>query len=396
MNLLQISWKSLVLNPLTSLLNIMLIAFGTGILCLILLASDQIGEKLSSNSKDIDLVVGAKGSPLQLILSSIYHIDFPTGNISLNEANKLTQNPMVKRAVPLALGDSYNGFRIVGTDTSFVNLYNLKLANGEFWQGPFEITIGSVLAETQNLKVGDKVYGAHGLTDKGDVHNDHSYTVTGILSRQNNVTDNLILTSIGSILKMHGLEGNESTAANHDDSQITALLIQYRSPMSVVLFPRMVNESTNMQAASPARESARLFSLLGVGLDALKWFAILIMLIAMISVFVSLYNSLKERKYDLAVMRSLGASKAEIFSIIMLEGIILTLFGSLAGLVLGHGVLELIGQNQDSIQAQLSGFNFRPEETYLIMIGFSTGIIASLIPAIQAFRSDISRTLSKN
>ena len=130
MSPLKISFKSLASNPLTSLLNILLIAFGTGILTILLLASTQISNKLASNARDIDLVVGAKGSPLQLILSSIFYIDFPTGNIPLKDANALSRHRMVKRAVPLALGDSYEGFRIVGTDTSFINLYNLQLEKG--------------------------------------------------------------------------------------------------------------------------------------------------------------------------------------------------------------------------------------------------------------------------
>lgn len=400
MSPLQISWKSLSLNPLTSLLNVLLIAFGTGILCIILLGSNQISQKLSKNSKDIDLVVGAKGSPLQLVLSSIYYIDFPTGNISLNEANKLAANPMVKRAVPLALGDSYSGFRIVGTDTSFISLYGLKLAAGKYWNKSFEVTLGSEIAKTQHLKVGDRIYGAHGLTEDGDIHKEHPYLVTGILTAQDNITDNLVLTNIGSILKMHGIDDKEinhsETEVDTHDTQITALLIQYRSPMSVVLFPRMVNETTNMQAASPARESARLFSLVGVGVNTLKWFAILIMLIAIVSVFISLYNSLKERKYDLAVMRTLGASKGELFIIIILEGIILTFIGSMVGLALGHTVLQLIGNNQDSTQARLTGWSFLPQEIYLLIIGFATGVLAAVIPAVQAYQSDISRTLSKN
>src|SRR4051812_6298885 len=119
MSPIKISWKSLRSKPLSSALNLMLIAFGTGILTILLLASAQIGEKLDNNSKDIDLVVGAKGSPLQLILSSIYYIDFPTGNIPLKDAQALAHSPFVKRAVPLAQGDNYNGIRIVGTDSNF-------------------------------------------------------------------------------------------------------------------------------------------------------------------------------------------------------------------------------------------------------------------------------------
>ncbi|KAI9549839.1 hypothetical protein GHT06_007530 [Daphnia sinensis] len=240
----------------------MLIAFGTAILTILLLASTQIEQKLNNNSKDIDLVVGAKGSPLQLILSSIYYIDFPTGNIPLKEANELAHNPFVKRAVPLALGDNYNGIRIVGTDSNYISLYGLTTQSGKFWQADLEATIGSNVAEEQGLKVGDTFFGAHGLTENKDLHKDHAYKVVGILAPQGNVTDNLILTNVASVWEMHGEEANGET----EGKEITSLLIQYRSPMSVAMFPRMVNQMTSLQSASPAMESTRLFSLIGVGL----------------------------------------------------------------------------------------------------------------------------------
>lgn len=413
MSPLKISWKSLWSKPLSSALNIMLIAFGTGILTILLLASNQIAQKLDNNSKDIDLVVGAKGSPLQLILSSIYYIDFPTGNIPLKEATALARSPFVKRAVPLALGDNYNGTRIVGTDSNFVGIYKLKVQSGKFWDKDFETTIGSGVAESQKLKIGDTFYGAHGLTGNSDVHKSHKYTVSGILEPQGNVTDNLILTNIASVWKMHdeheegeahehkeaeAHEHKEGDSHEHSDEgkELTSLLIQYRSPMSVAMFPRMVNETTNMQAASPAQESTRLFSLIGVGVETLQWFAVLIMLIAAISVFVNLYNSLKERKYDLAIMRTLGASRGKLFLIIIAEGIILTLAGTIIGIALGHLALQFIGNYQESSQARLSGLIFLKDEIYLFVAGLAIGIFAAIIPAIQAYRSNISRILSKN
>jgi len=415
MSPLKISWKSLRSKPLSSALNMMLIAFGTGILTILLLASTQIGDKLENNSKDIDLVVGAKGSPLQLILSSIYYIDFPTGNIPMKAAMELAHSPFVKKAVPLALGDNYNGVRIVGTDSNFVGLYKLQLQSGKFWQADFETTIGATVAETQKLKVGDTFYGAHGLTGSTDVHKSHPYKISGILAPQGNVTDNLILTNVASVWKMHDEheehdhddhEGHEhADAETHEhhqhetkdaDRELTSLLIQYRSPMSVVMFPRMVNESTNMQAASPAQESTRLFSLIGVGVDTLQWFAVLIMLIAAISVFVNLYNSLKERSYDLAIMRTLGASRGKLFLIVITEGILLTLAGTLIGIALGHLALEFIGSNQESSQARLSGFVLLWDEIYLFVAGLGIGIFAAVIPAIQAYQANISKILAKN
>jgi len=394
----KISWKSLWSKPLSSALNILLIAFGTGILTILMLASSQISEKLENNSKDIDLVVGAKGSPLQLVLSSIYYIDFPTGNIPMKAAMELARNPLVKKAVPLALGDNYKGIRIVGTDSNFVGLYKLQVKEGKLWQEDFEATIGATVAAAQQLKIGDTFYGAHGLTSASDVHKSHAYTVAGILEPQGNVTDNLILTNIASVWKMHDdHEEDADEAHDHDeDKELTSLLIQYRSPMSVAIFPRMVNETTNMQSASPAQESTRLFSLIGVGVDTLQWFAILIMLIAAISVFVNLYNSLKERSYDLAIMRTLGASRAKLFLIIITEGVVLTLAGTIIGVLLGHLALEFIGGNQDSNQARLTGMVLLRDEIYLFAAGLSIGIFAAIIPAVQAYKANISKILSKN
>lgn len=400
MSPLKISWKSVWSKPLSSALNILLIAFGTSILTILLLASAQISDKLNNNSKNIDLVVGAKGSPLQLILSSIYYVDFPTGNIPLKEANELAKSPFVKKAVPLALGDNYKGTRIVGTDTNFIGLYKLKLREGQFWSYNFEATIGSEVARQHNLNIGDIFNGAHGLSNSSDEHHEHPYKITGILEYQGNVTDNLILTNIASIWKMHGdaeeEEGHEEHEYEDDHKEITSLLLQYRSPMSVAIFPRMVNETTNMQAASPAQETTRLFSLIGVGVETLQWFAALIMFVAAISVFINLYSSLMERKYDLAIMRTLGASRTKLFVIIIAEGILLALIGTITGLLLGHSAIQLIGSYQESSQARLSGLVLLTDEVYLFLAGIGIGIFAAVIPAIQAYRSNISSILAKN
>lgn len=386
MNAFQISWKNLKANPLTLALNVLLIAFGTGMLAMLLLGMRQVGERLRDNARGVDLVVGAKGSPLQLILSSIYFIDFPTGNISGEDARSLALNPMVKKAVPLALGDNYAGFRIVGTDTGYVSLRGLELVAGHFWTKEFEVVIGAEAARARKLKVGDRIYGSHGLSSDEDVHEDHPYVVTGVLKKKDNVTDNLVLTSLESIWKMHGADGKR---------EITSMLVQYRSRMAMVALPALINRSTAMQAASPAKESARLFALIGVGVDAVRWFAVALMLLAGVSVFVSLYNSLRERVYDLAVMRAMGASREAVFAIILLEGALLTTFGSLAGMLLGHGALQCIGYWQGSPQARLDALVFLPEEGWLLGAGLLIGLVAALLPALRAYRTDISETMSK-
>ncbi|TAH03155.1 MAG: hypothetical protein EAZ15_03700 [Sphingobacteriales bacterium] len=254
MNVINISLNSLKANKLSAFLNILLIAFGISILTILLLASNQIQSKLANNAQGIDAVVGAKGSPLQLILSSVYYIDFPTGNIPLKDAKELAKNRMVKLAVPLALGDNYNGYRIVGTNSGFIKLYNLQLAKGKFWNKDFEVTLGADVAKTQKLKVGDTFFGAHGLADNSDVHNNHAYIVSGILNPNANATDQLVLTNLESVWEMHQHEvepqsplpeaqmPEAESPLPETDAEITSLLIQYKSPISTILFPKFVNQ----------------------------------------------------------------------------------------------------------------------------------------------------------
>ncbi len=453
MNTLQIAWKNIRQNPATSILGILLTAFGTGILCVLLLTSRQIEEQLDQNSRGIDLVVGAKGSPIQLILSSIYHMDNPTGNINHREAQLLAANPMVKLAVPLSLGDNYRGHRIVGTDSTFLQLYGLELAQGALWKADFEAAIGAEVANKHGLKIGDRIYGAHGLSTEGHVHDDHPYIITGIFKPAHNVTDRLILTNLSSVWRMHDdhehddheqddhdhdHDGHDHSHDGHDHShdvagvdehehhhgeqhdhdhgehqeepllvksimgdigsgerEITSMLIQYRNPSAIGMFPRLVNQNTAMQAASPAIESARLFSLLGIGIDSLQVLAYVIMLMAALSVFISLYNALKSRKYDLAVMRTLGASQGKLFGIVIAEGILLTFVGAIAGMLIGHLALYLIGVSTDG-STTLNAWKMVPAEIGLVVIGVTIGFVAAVIPAIKAYKTSISQTLSGN
>ncbi|QJD95459.1 FtsX-like permease family protein [Mucilaginibacter robiniae] len=401
MNLLKLSYLDLKATALTTLLNLLLIAFGIGILTILMLSDRQLNDQLEANTKNIDLVVGAKGSPLQLVLSSIFYVDFPTGNIPLKDAQQLMHNPMVKLAVPLALGDNYNGYRIAGTNTSFIQLYNLTLQSGCYWKRDFEVTVGCNVAREEHLHLGSHFFGAHGLTSQSDVHKAHAYVVTGILRPQHNVTDNLVLTSVASVWRMHEHEDEHliTQSEMHDRSgnskEITSILIQYWSPMSVAMFPRMVNQVTNLQAASPAMESARLFSLIGIGIKTLQNLAYLIMLISGISVFISLYNSLKEQRYELAILRSIGALPSTLFSLMVLKALLLTFCGSLFGLIAGHVILIWIGFHQQADQPTLDSTSFIYNEVYLVLAALGVGFLAVLIPAIQAYRTPISQTLAQ-
>jgi len=413
MNLFSLVLSYLRARPLNTILNVVLLSLGIAVITILLLFSNQLKQKIADNTKGIDLVVGAKGSPLQLILCNIFHIDYPTGNISLKEAERLARNRLVKTAIPLALGDSYQNYRIVGTIRQYTDLYEAKLASGEWWRNNMEVVIGANCAHLLNLKVGDKFESSHGLTKEGDAHDAHPFLVKGILTQTGSVIDNLILTNVASIWEVHETHDEEQNheldtiqrasllvpGANASDStrQVTSLLIKYRNPIAAIQLPRFINGYTNMQAASPAFEAARLFSILGVGVEVLNGFAYVLIVISALSIFIALYNSLKERKYDLAIMRSMGATKSKLFFATILEGTTLTLLGSIIGLLLGHVVLYFFGSAiEESQKAGITSAIFYVEEVYLLAGSILLGIVCSLIPAFQAYRTDIHKVLAGN
>lgn len=419
MSIFTLVWNYLKARPLNTAINILLLSLGIAVITILLLFNKQLEQKITENARGIDLVVGAKGSPLQLILCNIFHVDFPTGNIKLNEAERFAKHRLVKNAIPLALGDSYQSYRIIGTSQKYAELYKAELQQGNWWKSNLEVTIGANVAMLTQLKIGDKFASAHGLADGGHTHNEHQYIVVGILKPTNSVLDNLILTNVESVWEMHEEhDGEEEEHAGHEHAadsnfipsplvpsvakgdslkEITSMLIQYRSPMGAIQLPRMVNSQSSLQAASPAFETARLFSILGVGVDILMGFAYVLIVISGLSIFIALYNSLKERRYDLAIMRSMGASRTKLFVSILLEGGVLTMLGSFIGLLMGHGVLVLLsGLVEETQKAGINGFIFYPEEWIILGGSLVLGLICAVIPAIQAYRTDISKVLAGN
>jgi putative ABC transport system permease protein len=444
MNLLKLSFSYLRRRALNTLLNILLLSFGIATIVVLLLFSYQLEDNLYKNAEGIDAVVGAKGSPVQLILSGIFHIDAPTGNINLKEARELMNHRMVASAIPQALGDNYRGYRIVGTTTAYPARYGAELAEGTLWDHEFEVVLGSDVARAEGLHIGDTIVSSHGFSAAGHTHDDHDLHIVGILESTGTVIDRLILTGVETMWGIHethddhdhyhedhhdhehdrdhdydshrvaraGHSDSQHHGHNHsrgrditddsflsdeyDDEQITIMLIQYGNPLAAAQFPRFVNENTSMQAAAPAVEITRLLNLLGVGLDAIQIFAYILILASVLGIFIALLNSMKERKYDLAIMRSLGGSRSKLFIHVMLEGLLISLAGGLLGMLLGHAAVEGIGLLfEEAQQFAMSGRVLIPGEGRVLLLAAGIGIVSSIIPAIQAYRTDIAETLSK-
>lgn len=470
MYVLRLAFLQLKAKPANSILSLLLFAIGMAMISFMILSRNHLNDLVGRNMAGIDLVAGAKGSPLQLILSSVMHIDYPTGNISLADADQLSRHPMIRQSIPIALGDNYMGFRIVGTTHDYALLYDADLADGNWHEHVLEVSLGSQVASQTRMTVGDTFVGVHGFQNNGHAHPDHVYTVRGILNPTGTVIDKLILTAVESVWQVHdhsmdacddpdhelniedhqnhntntdlNLNLNPNLNLTHDhpnagseniarleelrkriqsgddisaddmvfyqqqitgspegssreaNQEITALLIMYRSPAGIIHLPRHINENTSMQAASPALETNRLFSLLGYGFDTLRILAMIIIIISAVNVFIHLLNTLKQGLYQMALIRAIGAGRIKVFILVLAQGLFLAAGGWIIGVVisrliwLGLPLLEFV-----PIKAVIA---LQPAEIVLFVYAIITGIVASLIPALMAYRTDVHYNLRNN
>lgn len=415
----KLAWKNIWFKPLNTILSVVLLTSSVAIITTLVLVEKQFEEKFSSNIDGVDLVMGAQGSPLQLILSSVYQVDSPTGNISYDSAKVWMQHPFVQKAIPLAFGDNYRGYKILGTTPDYLEKYGAKIAEGKLFEKNFEVVIGSDIAKKLSLKIGDEFFGSHGDAAEGEVHDHYGYKVVGIAKPTGKVVDNLILCTIPSVWQMHGgheetenpahgeeghvhVEGeehhHEEAAMTLDEPgmEITAVLLKFRNKMGIVTWPRIIAQNTKMQVASPAIEVNRLFSLFGIGISALQYLAYGIMLISGISIFIALYNTLKERENEFALMRVNGAKRLQLLKVVMIESLLLCVVGFIFGTILGRVGLSMLSNSaEEDFKMSFNPYEFIWEkEGTLFLLTIFVGFIAALIPAVKAYNLNISKTLA--
>ncbi len=455
MNIWTLAWAWIRHRPLGAALNAAMLALGTATIALLLIATEQFEARLENDANAVDMVVGAKGSPLQLVLSSVFHVDAPVGNVRAEDAQVLLENPMVERIIPLAMGDAFGGFRIVGTEPSYLELYGAEPATGRLWEQPLEAVLGAATAARSRLEMGDLFVGAHGIG--GPDHVDYPYTVVGILAPTGTVVDRLVLTSVDTVQIVHGMEPDHhhdedhghdedhhhDEAAGHEDHgddehsqhtdeaashsleehddhsdseahpndanwpgaettnpdeprplEVTAFLVDFATPMAAVALPREINRNTAMQAARPAHEIRRLFRLVGIGAEVVRAFAFILVAGALLGLFTTLFQALEERRTDLAMMRVLGATRQRLFWQILAESLILTVTGIVLGLVIAHGLAWGASQWLWMQNHVLVSFGWAVGETGLVATVLALGLLAALPSALRATRIDIPKVLS--
>jgi putative ABC transport system permease protein len=408
MRLAALAWRYLWSRPLVSALNLLLLSLGLAAVGFVLLVSEQIESGMRRDLAGIDLVVGAKGSPMQIMLAGVFHLDVPTGNIPLRTLDTLRAQPLVARAVPISLGDSLKGHRIVGTTPEYLELYGASIGAGRLWSAPMQAVLGADVARRTGLKPGDRFAGSHGLGEQGDAHAGHDYEVVGVLAPSGSVLDRLVLTDLASVWQVHEVMHGPAGAAAHDDHdehedhdadaqaarEVTMVLISYRSPLAAISLPRWVNAQDGLQAAAPALETARLLRMVGAGAEVLRGFGWVLLLSAALSVFVALLHAVRERQADLAMLRMLGAPPWRVGVLVSLEGLWLALLATLIGLALAHGLTQALGLYLAAEQSlQLSGAWLSAWEAAIPALAVLLALLAAAWPAWRAYRLDVTELL---
>ena len=459
MNAVALAVAYLRRRPLNTALNMALLAIGVATVLLLMLFAEQLRGALERDARGVDMVVGAKGSPMQLVLSSVFHVDIPTGNIRLDDARALAEDPMIGEAIPLALGDNYRGWRIVGAGYGYPELFGARLARGALWRAPLEATVGARAASDAGLDIGSRFVGAHGVTGGGATHDETPYRVVGVFEPTDSVLDRLILTSVESVWEVHShhdeaededhgehgddghddahgedhddahgedhddehgedhddahgedhddAHGEEGRGEGHDgealalprggpDREVTALLVRLRNPVGAAVLPRRIAAETPMQAALPGFEIARLMQMIGFGIDGFRAFAWVLMASAGLGIFAALSGALAQRRYDIAVMRALGAGRGAVLRQVLLEGCLLAGAGAVLGLALGHAAAEAAGVwLWREYGMRLDGLVWAAGEGWLLLAALALGAAAAAVPALQAWRIDVSDVLAR-
>ncbi len=394
--MIRLAWRYLWASRLTTALNLLLLTLGLAAVTFVLRAGAQVEAGLRRDLASIDLVVGAKGSPMQIMLAGVFHLDAPTGNIPLATLEALKQQPLVAQAVPMSLGDTFQGHRIVGTTPDYLDLYGGSLAQGRVWSGPMQAVLGADVARTSGLHVGDRFAGSHGLGEGGSAHADHQFEVVGVLAESGGVLDRLVLTDMSSVWAVHA-EHHEAHEGAHDEGdarEITMALVRYRSPLGAALLPRWVNAQEGLQSAAPALETARLMRLVGAGTEVLQGFGIVLLAAAGLSVWVALLHAVRARQGDLAMLRMLGAPARRVATLIALEALMLAGLATLLGLAAGHGLVWLLEQLLAQRQSlRLGALGLSEAEWLVPLLALGMALVAAAWPAWRAYRLDVTTLL---
>lgn len=414
-------------NILSKKLRNFLAIFSIAISVILIISVQNVTEQLNSNIKKnasyYDVIVGAPGSETQLILSTLFYYDSPIANIDISYYEDLQKDIRVKEVVPVGMGDNYSGYRIIGTkDTFFSNSDNYKLKEGKLFENEGEVVLGSTVAKVTGLKLGDTFKSSHGLTEAGETsthkHEDFAYTVVGILEPTKTPNDTVLFTDIENLWHVHGLHehdedetvesGEAATSDNttpkfshgsdsnsvetNSTSLITALLVRSKGLSEQFLLTNELGKDSNIQAINPTETLRKLLNTLDIGSIIVTIVAYIAVGLSVIMLFTTMLSSSLEKMKDLSILRALGANRKTVFSIVLLEALIIAIIGAVLGFLVAHIGVGILGNiTATNYGIDISAFNIADGEILALVLTIGMSVLAGTIPGIMVYKADATK-----
>ena len=410
-----LTYKSLANRKLTSLMCILSIALSVTLFLGIERIRNGAREGFTNTISRTDLIVGAKGGSLQLLLYSVFHIGSAVNNIRMSTYDEIKSHHLVEWVIPISLGDAYRGYRVVATDENFFEHYRFRgdqgvtFAQGKLPSETFDVVLGSEIAKKFNHKVGDPIVLSHGVSSEAILHHDQTpFHIVGILNPTQTPIDTAVYINLYGMEAMHfgwesGVPSGEKIAAdrfkkeNIKISQITSFLIKLKSRIAVLKMRREIDQYDKepIMAIIPALALQEMWQTIGYVEQILFLVSICVLLVGVMSILISLYTSINERRREMAILRSLGASSLHIFSLLLYESSFLVFFGCALGIGMLYGLLFFIRpwlESNFSVYLEVKSLSLL-EWKYLLII-FIVGTCAGLIPAIKAYYNSLQDGLT--
>lgn len=412
--LVKIIVKSLRQHLLSTVVTALAIALAAGLVMSVFAIQKQTYAAFTGGDAGFDAVLGARGSQLQLVLNTVFHLETSPGNIPYSLYREIKNNPQVELAIPYAVGDNFQGFRIVGTTEEIFTRFEFRRGQkfqvapggGFFNPNAKEAVVGSFVARETGLKVSDVFQPYHGLIyDEKNKHND-DYTVVGVLEPTSSPSDRVIWIPLEGVYRMQGhvLRGTgesykaaEGVAIPDEAKEVSAVMLKLKSTQAGMNLDQLINRQG--KAATLAfpigRSLAELFDKIGWMNRVLELIAYLVVVVAAFSILASIYNSINERKREFAILRALGARRRTVFAVIILEAASLAALGTLLGYLVYLAILSsavYIVREQTGVVMSVFSFQWTLIFTPVLML--AVGAFAGLLPAVKAYRTDVAENLT--
>lgn len=385
MELLKLTWKNMWHRKALVILAMSTVAIATAFIVFVQLLNDKIEQTAKEGYGPYELVVGKAGSDMQLMLHTFYHIGEPVGNIDYAVYEYVEKSPWQQAAFAMTRGDSYEGYPLIGVDPNYLsNRYPEAKVKGAVYSQVGEVVVGAHVAKSLQLQIGDTFFASHGEVHSSHEQHEDIFEVVGILSPLGTPDDQAIFTTLNYAWLLHDGEGMD-----RERGPITSIVIQPKGLMELQQLADQLNEFDDVQAIYSGKIVSSILSFVDTSRTFVYLISMVAFIIALMAVMLVLLAVSLQRQKDIALLRLIGKSQNYIVSTIVLEGMWITLLGSIFGLILGHIVTGIFSPIMyEKFSVQLDAFQFVSGEGWIVLICVVIGLFASIWPAIRAYRTD--------